>query len=52
MFDTLRQTLAQYIEEFKQFAQIVAELDVYESLALVALKHGYTKPVVDDSTEL
>ncbi len=52
LFDTLRQTLAQYIEEFKQFAQIVAELDVYESLALVALKHGYTKPVVDQGTEL
>ena len=52
LFDTLRQTLAQYIEEFKQFAQIVAELDVYEALALVALKGGYTKPVVDESTEL
>lgn len=52
LFDTLRQTLAQYIEEFKQFAQIVAELDVYEALALVALKGGYTKPVVDNDTEL
>ncbi len=52
LFDTLRQTLAQYIEEFKQFANIVAELDVYESLALVALKGGYTKPLVDNSTEL
>jgi len=52
LFDTLRQTLAQYIEEFKQFAEIVAELDVYEALALVALKGGYTKPLVDDGVEL
>ncbi len=52
LFDTLRQTLAQYIEEFKQFAEIVAELDVYEALALVALKGGYTKPLVDDGVAL
>ncbi|MBR5151291.1 MAG: DNA mismatch repair protein MutS, partial [Elusimicrobiaceae bacterium] len=52
LFDTLRQTLAQYMDEFKQFAQIVSELDVYQSLALCALKGGYTRPVVDDSSEL
>ena len=52
LFDSLRKTLAQHIEAFKLFAKIVAELDVYTALALCALKGGYTKPVVDNSTEL
>lgn len=52
LFDEVRNALAQHIESFKAFAQVVAELDVYESLALCALKGNYTKPIVDDSTEL
>ncbi len=52
LFDVLRKTLAQHIGAFKQFAQLVSELDVYESLALCALRGGYTKPIVDNSTEL
>ena len=52
LFDALRETLAQHLGAFKQFARIVSELDVYEALALCALKGNYTKPVVDNSTEL
>ncbi len=52
LFTAVRTTLAQHLTPFKQFAQLVAELDVYESLALVALKENYTKPVVDDSQTL
>ena len=52
LFSAVRTTLTQHIEAFKTFAQLVSELDVYEALALCALKGNYTKPVVDDSTEL
>ena len=52
LFSAVRTTLTQQIEAFKTFAQLVSELDVYEALALCALKGNYTKPLVDDSTEL
>lgn len=52
LFDTVRKTLAQRVSPLKTFAQIVSELDVYESLALCALKGNYVKPLVDDSTEI
>ncbi len=52
LFNQIRLTLSQHIEAFKTFAQVVSELDVYEALALTALKGNYTKPVVDESTEL
>jgi DNA mismatch repair protein MutS len=52
LFDALRKTLAAQIEPLKTFARIVAELDVYEALALCALKYRLTKPVVDNSSEI
>ncbi len=52
LFDEVRKTLAAQINHVKSFAHIVAELDVYRTLALVALKENYVKPVVDNSTEL
>ncbi len=52
LFDQIRKTLAGQIDHVKAFAHIVAELDVYRALALVALKESYTKPVVDNSTEI
>lgn len=52
LFDTLRKTLAAQIGELKTFAQILAELDVYLSLALCALKGNYTKPTVNNGSEI
>ena len=52
LFNQIRTVLAGQIEAFKTFARLVSELDVYEALALCALKGNYTKPVVDESTEL
>ena len=52
LFDAVRKTVAAQISPLKTFAQILSELDVYEALALCALKGGYVKPVVDDSTEI
>lgn len=52
LFDQVRKTLAAQINHLKAFAQIVSELDVYVSLALCAMKGGWVKPTVDNSTEL
>ncbi len=52
LFNAVRTTLAGQLDAFKQFARIVSELDVYEALALCALKGNYTKPLVNDSQEL
>ena len=52
LFSQIRTTLSDNISAFKTFAQLISELDVYEALALCALKGNYTKPTVNDSTEL
>ncbi len=52
LFDEIRKTLSAQINHVKSFAQIISELDVYRSLALVALKENYVKPVVDNGTEI
>lgn len=52
LFDEVRKTLAAQINHLKAFAQIVAELDVYMSLALDAMKGNWAKPEVNNETEL
>ncbi len=52
LFDEVRKTLAAQINHLKAFAQIVSELDVYMSLALDAMKGNWTKPEVNNGTEL
>ncbi len=52
LFDAVRKTAAHEIQHVKVFAQIVAELDVYRSLALVALKGNFTRPAVDNGVEI
>ena len=52
LFDEVRKTLAKQMDKLKAFAQIVSELDVYVSLALVAMKGGYVRPQVDNGTEV
>ncbi len=52
LFNAVRTTLAGQLGAFKQFAQLISELDVYEALALCALRGNYTKPLVDDSQQL
>ncbi len=52
LFDAVRKTLAGQIAALKEFAQTAAELDVYLSLALAAMKYGYTRPNVNDGTGL
>ena len=52
LFEEVRKTLGGQIEHVKVFSQIVAQLDVYRALALVAMKGHYTRPVVDNGTEI
>ena len=52
LFDEVRKTLSTQLNHVKAFGQLVAELDVYMSLALCAMKDNYVKPVVDNSTTI
>ena len=52
LFDEVRKTLAGQIKHVKAFGQIISEMDVYMALALCALKGNYTRPTVDNSTQL
>lgn len=52
LFDAVRKAVAAQIGPLKTFAQIVSELDVYEALALCALKGSWVKPAVTDGTEI
>jgi len=52
LFDEVRKTVAGQLAVLKQFAQTVAELDVYLSLALAAMKYHYVRPVVSDGDGL
>ena len=52
LFDAVRKTVAGQTGALKQFASVAAELDVYLSLALAAMKHQFVRPVVTDGTAL
>jgi DNA mismatch repair protein MutS len=52
LFVALRQRLAQDAALLQGLAAAVAELDVLASLAEVAALYDYTRPVVEDSSEL
>ncbi|MBF6592947.1 MAG: DNA mismatch repair protein MutS [Thermaceae bacterium] len=44
VFLELRQALAQFADEVRQAAQVLAELDVYAALAEAAAEFGYSRP--------
>jgi len=52
LFNELRQTIASYAAVIQQNARIIATLDCFVSLAIVAVENRYVCPVVDDSTKL
>ncbi len=52
LFDAIRKTAATQIHAMKEFAQTAAELDVYLSLALAAMKYQYVRPTVNNETGL
>lgn len=52
LFVALRSRVAQETDRLQQLARILAELDVYASLAEVAVERGYVCPVVDEGDRI
>ena len=52
LFSQIRDTVAANAERIRKSAALIAELDVYRSLAEVASKNGYVCPEVDLSNEI
>jgi DNA mismatch repair protein MutS len=50
LFVDLRRQVAAHTDRLQRSARVLAELDVLAALAEVAACHGYTRPVVDEST--
>ncbi len=47
IFQKLRDKLVENVRRIQEAAELIAKVDVYRSLALVAAKNGYTCPEVD-----
>lgn len=52
LFQEIRQHIADESERIRKTANLVATLDVYNSLASVAAKNNFVKPEIDDSNVL
>ena len=52
LFDEIRKAAALQMSAMREFAQTAAELDVFLSLALAAMKYHYVRPVVNDGMAL
>ncbi len=52
LFDSLRAFVAENSDRIRKSASLIAEIDVYRSLAEVAGKNNYTCPEVDMSTDI
>ena len=50
LFQEIRQIIAEESDRIRRSANLVAMIDVYNSLAAVAAKNNYVKPEIDDST--
>lgn len=47
IFSEVRDTIESEVERLKQTSRIVADLDCYQGLAMVARNNGYVKPVIN-----
>ena len=52
IFVSLRDEVVRRAEEVLQVARAVAELDALQSLAEVAARYDYTRPIIDESDEI
>lgn len=52
LFEDIKTRLSRSAKELKIFAKSIAELDVYLSLASVAVKRRYTKPAIDTTRKI
>lgn len=51
LFEEIRNTLLSKIDSLKQTAKAVAELDIYVSLATVAIERNYCKPIINKNVK-
>jgi len=49
LFDQVRKTICSYTEKIQKTADIIAVLDVLSTLAEIAVRYNYIKPIVDNS---
>jgi DNA mismatch repair protein MutS len=52
LFHQLRLEVASYTKQVLEIAQAIAKIDCLSALAIVAKKHHYTCPIIDDSSIL
>ncbi|MGC8843013.1 MAG: DNA mismatch repair protein MutS, partial [bacterium] len=52
IFVSLREEVTRRADEVLQVARAVAELDVLQSLAEVAVRYNYTRPIIDEGDEI
>lgn len=52
IFCQIRDVVYQAIDRIQNSARLIAQLDAIASLASVAVKNGYQKPVIDDSGDI
>ncbi|UQZ81683.1 DNA mismatch repair protein MutS [Paenibacillus konkukensis] len=52
LFMQLREKLSAHISRLQQLAELIATMDVYQSLAAVSAANRYTKPAIGDDFEL
>ncbi|MGB9877548.1 MAG: DNA mismatch repair protein MutS [bacterium] len=52
IFVSLREEVTRRADEVLQVARAVAELDVLQSLAEVAVRYNYTRPIIDEGEEI
>lgn len=49
LFKDLCNDILTQTDDIEQFAESIAQLDVFTNLALIAIENNYTKPLIDDS---
>ncbi|MCR5506802.1 MAG: DNA mismatch repair protein MutS [bacterium] len=49
LFDELCKSILSRVEDINLLSNAIAKLDLYSSLALLAMENDYVKPIVDDS---
>ncbi|MFA7659069.1 MAG: DNA mismatch repair protein MutS [Candidatus Gastranaerophilaceae bacterium] len=51
LFNDLKNYSKEYVTKIREVADCIAKIDVLTSLAMVAAENGYTKPIVDESSD-
>lgn len=52
IFQFLREEILKYVEDILKIADVVSQIDVFSSLAYIAIKNNYTRPVINDSSRI